>query len=71
MKTKHNENCQRVFNRYDSNCARCQELMAGAKPRAGWNDRKKQEETKRREAIKNHDFVACAAKNGCCTCFDW
>lgn len=34
--TKHLDNCKRVFSKYDQNCPRCRELIAGDKPRAGW-----------------------------------
>ena len=35
--TRHNVDCERVFNRYDMNCPRCRELASGAKPREGWH----------------------------------
>jgi hypothetical protein len=35
-KTAHSRYCQRSPRRYDYNCERCLELLAGAKPRAGW-----------------------------------
>lgn len=34
--TKHSAGCKRVFNHYDSDCARCRELIAGATARTGW-----------------------------------
>jgi len=34
--TPHASDCGRIFNRYDADCARCQELSAGAAPRPGW-----------------------------------
>ena len=34
--TRHAADCKMVFGRKDANCPRCQELMAGSKPRAGW-----------------------------------
>jgi len=33
---QHNQNCKRVFKRYDMQCPRCIELSNGAKPRQ-WN----------------------------------
>lgn len=57
-------------------CPRCDELKAGAPTRThagvkhfGQNARN---EAARVEAIRNHDFAACAAKHGgVCTCFEW
>lgn len=40
QKTKHSENCSRVFKNYDMTCPRCLELANGAAPRPGWGDRK-------------------------------
>jgi len=37
--TKHNQDCARVFSHYDTNCPRCKELIAGSKPRDGWQKR--------------------------------
>ncbi len=59
-----------AFGRKDSSCPRCQELIAGAKPRAGWNNRRDAEAAARTKAIAEHDFVACMKQNVCCTCFD-
>jgi len=71
MKTKHKPDCQRVFSRYDATCPRCQELANGSAPRAGWNDHQRRIEAMRAEAIRTHDFAACAAKNVVCTHFDY
>lgn len=71
MKTTHNTDCKRVFNRYDATCPRCQELAAGQPARAGWNDGAKRQEAIRIEAIRTHDYNACARKNVVCTCFEW
>lgn len=32
---------------------------------------KKQQDARRSRAIKEHDLIACMAKNTVCTCFDW
>lgn len=37
--TKHKEDCRRVFKKYDTNCPRCKELMAGSPAREGWQKR--------------------------------
>lgn len=73
-KTQHNAGCQRVFKNYDPNCPRCQELMAGAKPRQGWQGnyyrRKKQQDEQRTKAIYSHNCI----NSGCgpvCTFGDW
>lgn len=69
--TTHHLECTRVWKRYDPACARCQELAAGAAPRAGWDDRARAMEAARLRAIRSHDFTACADRNVVCTCFDW
>ena len=33
---KHSYECTAAFGRKDTECPRCQELLAGAAPRAGW-----------------------------------
>jgi hypothetical protein len=75
MNTKHKADCKMAFGRKDQECPRCQELLAGAPSRAGWQKqyyaRKKQEEIRTLEAIRSHDFKACAEKNIVCTHFDW
>lgn len=35
-KTKHSNECNRVFKSYDEKCARCLELKNGAPAREGW-----------------------------------
>jgi hypothetical protein len=53
-------------------CKRCDELRAGAAPRLQpWRERKAREERQHLEAIRAHDFAACAAARVCCTCFEW
>jgi hypothetical protein len=71
MNTKHKVDCGRVFKRYDMTCPRCVELSQGAQARAGWNDLAKSHEAMRIEAIRSHDFAACARKHIVCTCFDY
>lgn len=78
-KTKHKADCQRIFKNYDKNCPRCQELMAGAKPRMGWNDARRvypfapagyTKEEYNCKLIKEHD----CKKAGCgpvCTFGEW
>lgn len=68
--TKHKEECKMAFGRKDSTCPRCQELLAGAKPRAGWSDNKRMFEAQSREYNRNHD---CKASNcgPVCTFGDW
>jgi len=72
--TQHKVNCNRIFKHYDPSCKRCQELAAGAPARQGWQanyfKRKKEQEQRKLEAIKNHN----CEKAGCgpiCTAFDW
>lgn len=70
LKTKHSNECTRVFNRYDASCPRCQELMQGSKPRRGWSDLRKQQDEQRLRDIRAHDCI----KSNCgpvCTAFDW
>ena len=73
MNTKHNHPV--VFGRKEDGCPRCHELKNGAAPRAGWQKsyyaRKAQFEASRIDAIRSHDFAACAAKNVVCTHFDY
>ena len=73
-KVKHKLDCARVFNRYDANCPRCQELMQGATPREGWGDRKRQQEAIQGRAISAH-FKSERHLNGecgvICTFGDW
>lgn len=64
MNTKHSTGCKRVFSRYDATCPRCQELAAGQPARAGWNDMKNRQALMQIEAIRAHDFQACARLNG-------
>ena len=69
-KTKHKIDCKRVFGRYDIDCVRCQELMAGLEPRKGWGWLNKENEKRRSEAIRKHN---CTTSNcgSVCTAFDW
>ncbi len=36
--TKHKNDCKRIFDRYDPECPRCQELIKGACARRGWDE---------------------------------
>lgn len=72
--TKHSTDCNMAFGRKDPSCPRCQELLAGAPVRAGWQapyySKKKREEAARSLAIRTHDCVV----SGCglvCTAFEW
>jgi len=67
--TKHNHAV--VFGRRQEGCPRCSELKAGAAPRQGWGQAKREMEAQQLQAIRRHDFSACAAANGVCTHFDW
>lgn len=55
---KHSAECKRVFGRYDANCPRCKELMAGARPREGWQReyyaRQAQRDAQREAAVQAH-----------------
>jgi hypothetical protein len=68
--TKHSADCKMVFGRKDSNCPRCQELIAGSKPRT-WavsND------TKRCAGIRDHFRSHKHLSGGCgviCTFGEW
>lgn len=72
--TKHSPNCLRIFNHYDMQCPRCQELAAGAPARDGWQksyySRKEANEQIRRDALRTHNCQTA----GCgpvCTFGDW
>ena len=71
MNTKHSDTCTRVFARYDTACPRCQELATGQPARIGWGAMRAQQDAMRIEAIRSHDFAACASKHGACTHFDY
>lgn len=67
--TKHNH--QMVFGKLELGCPRCEELATGAPVRQWHGANRKRDEQRTLEAIRNHDFAACAAKNIVCTHFDW
>lgn len=70
MKTTHADTCTMSFGRKDPNCPRCQELLAGAAPRKGWGQLKREQEAAFRNALRTHN---CATR-GCgsvCTFGDW
>ena len=79
MNTKHKNDCNRVFKNYDSTCPRCQELIAGSKPRDGWQkqyfSRKAQMDAQREAGIKAHFAPNGPHAQGLCgpvcTAFDW
>lgn len=77
--TKHKVDCQMSFGRKDATCPRCQELLAGAKPRDGWQKahfaKKARDEQQRTASIHAH-FAPNGphARGECgpvCTAFDW
>ena len=53
--TKHSTTCARVFNKYDPTCARCIELINGAKAREGWQA--KYYENKKRDEVIHIAFL--------------
>lgn len=67
--TKHTHEV--VFGRKVDGCPRCEELKAGAEPVRWRQSKQGEQEAARMNAIRSHDFAACAQKNGVCTCFDW
>lgn len=76
--TKHNDSCTRAFANLSplGCCPRCDELRAGSKPRAGWNDAKNKADAIRREYMAEwfkpggqHDQITAAG--GVDTNFDW
>lgn len=72
---KHKDDCIMSFGRKDPTCPRCQELIAGAPARAGWQKqyfaKKKRDDEMTLRAIRGHDFVECARNNIVCTHFDY
>ena len=71
MTPRHVTTCRKAFHHYDMTCPRCIELAHGAPARPGWSETAKRAAAARTEAIRTHDFSACAAKHVVCTCFDW
>ncbi len=66
---KHSETCNMAFGRKDETCPRCQELIAGAKPRS-WGPSRKMQDARHAADIRAHD----CAKSRCnvvCTFGDW
>ena len=64
-KTTHKADCQMAFGRKDATCPRCQELLAGAKPRASWTPQWK------RDGLRNADALrAERVRNLYCFCPD-
>jgi hypothetical protein len=77
--TKHKSDCTMSFGRKDATCPRCQELLAGAAPRSGWQGKyfahKRAMEIQRTAAIHAHfapNGPHALGKCGpVCTAFDW
>jgi len=68
--TRHNEECKRVFSRYDQDCPRCIELMNGSKAREGWNDEKNRNYERWLKELHSHNYQ----QSNCgpiCTAFCW
>jgi hypothetical protein len=62
--TKHSADCKMSFGRKDANCPRCQELIAGDKPRAGWstfksNDARRVADIRAHSCTASHCGVIC------------
>lgn len=70
MSTQHKSDCKMAFGRKDASCPRCQELLQGAKPRAGYGDKKKAEYARWLKELKAHDCKKCNC-GPVCTAFDW
>jgi hypothetical protein len=77
--TKHSQDCNMIFGRKDSDCPRCQELIAGSAPRTwgtvagyvgGKGMTRKQMDAQRCVEIRNHD---CSVSHcgPVCTFGDW
>ncbi len=82
MSTKHKSDCNMAFGHKDKSCPRCQELLNGSAPRAGWqksyyNSREYQlrvGEGPHYEAFKKELKAHDCKKHGCgpvCVAFDW
>jgi hypothetical protein len=67
--TKHSATCNMAFGRKDPTCPRCQELIAGSKPRS-WNQAQRQsDDTRRCIEIRNHKCSGTCFP--VCTFGDW
>jgi len=79
MDTKHTDGCKRVFDKYDPDCPRCQELAAGSPAREGWQKRyfarKRAEEIRRTADLHAHFAPGGPHATGkcglVCTFGDW
>lgn len=63
--TRHNADCKMTFGRKDANCPRCQELLAGDKPRAGYNDARIANDKLTMLAIRNHNCKSAGCGSVC------
>jgi len=74
MNTKHTCGGPK-FGRKTPGCPRCDELIAGAAPRAGWGDRKRAQESQRNREIRAHFAPGGPHARGLCgpvcTAFDY
>jgi hypothetical protein len=76
---QHAPDCRMAFGRKDPNCPRCQELLQGAQPRAGWQRdyfaRKTRQEKQRAAEIREHFAPGGRHDRGLCgpvcTAFDY
>lgn len=76
--TMHKGDCQRVWKRYDVTCPRCQELIAGAPARDGWQkeyyERNAREDAREAQAVRDHFTSQKHLSGGCgpvCTFGQW
>jgi hypothetical protein len=72
-KTRHDADCKKAFGRFDKECARCRELIAGAPARKGWNSRAA-DDVRRGTEIDAHFQGARHLSGGCgivCTFGEW
>jgi len=75
MNLQHSANCKRVFSRYDPECPRCIELIAGSPARPGWSARARALEIRHTADLAAHFAPGgphAAGKCGpVCTFGDW
>ena len=71
---RHKTDCKKAWNRFDASCPRCQELLSGAAPRAGWGRKVSDFERRQCEEIRDHFSSHRHLSGGCgpvCTFGDW